>query len=483
MIRYSPVYSLLCSLALLACVSAEPVDSKAPLSVNYNRDIKPILAAACFHCHGPDEEHREADLRLDTEEGTQSVFGGSDLDDAEAWLRITSTDADDRMPPLDADYQLSKQETELLARWIQQGAEWQPHWAFVSPSRSPLPKPGTSSDPAIDQFLARAMEAQQLQPTPPADRARWLRRVTYDLTGLPPTLTELDDFLADSDPKAHEKVVDRLLASPRFGERMALAWLDAARYGDTSVFHGDGPRDMWAWRDWVINAYNDNMPFDQFTVEQLAGDLIPDATVEQKIASAFNRNNATTDEGGAIAEEFRVEYAVDRVKTTSTVWLGLTMECAQCHDHKYDPISQQEYYQFFAYFNQAADKGMQTRNGNAAPMVDVPNYAQAAEVATVQQEIRRTEADLEARAEALAEDFQRMGGSSRIVGREQRHRAHRYDRIFSVRRTEGGNGKGLNRFQAYRNHPRPTRLERRQIRRGNSDGRQPLRRPRESGRL
>src|SRR5690606_1793166 len=192
-------------------------------------------------------------------------------------------------------------------------------------------------------------------------------RVTFDLTGLPPTIDEIDAFLNDDSPDAYEKVVDRLLNSPHFGERMAVNWMDAARYGDTSVFHADGPRDMWPWRDWVIEAYNSNKPFDEFTVEQLAGDLLPDATTEQKLASGFLRNNATTDEGGAIAEEFRVEYAVDRVKTTATVWMGLTMQCGQCHSHKYDPISQEDYYRFFAYFNQAADPGMQTRQGNQTP--------------------------------------------------------------------------------------------------------------------
>ena len=293
---------------------------------------------------------------------------------------------------------------------LEQGAAPESHWAFVTPHKSALPRDDTLEALVnvhpIDRFIDRRLRSEGLQRSPQADRERLLRRVTFDLTGLPPTLTEIDDFLADAGPDAYERVVDRLLASQRFGERMAVAWLDAARYGDTSVFHGDGPRDMWAWRDWVINAYNDNKSFDEFTVEQLAGDLIPEATVEQRIASAFNRNNATTDEGGAIAEEFRVEYAVDRVKTTSMVWLGLTIECAQCHEHKYDPISQEEYYQFYAYFNQAADPGMQTRNGNTAPSVDVPNYQTQAELAAIRQELRRTQADLDARRRDAEEEFQ-----------------------------------------------------------------------------
>lgn len=378
--------------------------------VAFNRDVRPILAAACVGCHGPDEHRREADLRLDVDEGIEQVFRGGALDNAAAWARITSEDADQRMPPVDAERQLTGDEIAVLRAWIEQGAPWQRHWAFIRPQRSPLSKQSAATDRVdvhpIDQFLDRRRQASGLSAAARADGARLLRRVTFDLTGLPPTLAEIDEFLSDQRPNAYERVVDRLLASPHFGERMAVAWLDAARYGDTSVFHGDGPRDMWAWRDWVINAYNNNKPFDDFTVEQLAGDLIPEATTEQRIASAFNRNNATTDEGGAIAEEFRVEYAVDRVKTTSMVWLGLTMECAQCHDHKYDPISQEDYYRFYAYFNQSADPGMQTRKGNTAPTVDVPNYQAQARLATVQQQLRRVEADLAARRLAAESDFQ-----------------------------------------------------------------------------
>ena len=235
-----------------------------------------------------------------------------------------------------------------------------------------------------------------------------LRRLTFDLTGLPPTIAEIDQFLADAkvDPNvAYEKVVDRLLASKHFGERMALMWMDAARYGDSSVFHADGPRDMWPWRDWTINAYNANKPFDEFTVEQIAGDLIPDSTLEQKIATGFNRNNATTDEGGAIAEEFRVEYAVDRVKTTSMVWMGLSLECAQCHNHKYDPITMEDYYRFFAYFNQAADPGMQTRRGNQTPIVDVFDPDRVSQAAILKQKLPTLEAKRDERGKAVEPDF------------------------------------------------------------------------------
>ena len=397
--------SLICLLYCSPVVNAR----QAIAASRFNRDVRPILSAACFQCHGPDEHKRKADLRLDTAEGIERAFSGGRLADSEAWRRILSTDETERMPPVDSQRKISVEELKVLRDWSEQGAEWEGHWAFIAPQKPAMPRDDVvepfANDHPIDRFIDRRLRAEGLQRSPEADRERLVRRVTFDLTGLPPTLEKIDDFLEDQSSNAYERVVDRLLASNHFGERMALAWLDAARYGDTSVFHGDGPRDMWAWRDWVINAYNDNKPFDNFTIEQLAGDLIPEATVEQRIASAFNRNNATTDEGGAIAEEFRVEYAVDRVKTTSMVWLGLTMECAQCHEHKYDPISQEEYYRFYSYFNQAADPGMQRRTGNTAPTADVPNYQAKAELADIRQELRRTQADLDVRRRNAETDF------------------------------------------------------------------------------
>lgn len=250
-----------------------------------------------------------------------------------------------------------------------------PHWAFVAPTSSALPEVAKKDWPRneLDYFVLARLEEEGLQPTAEANRETLIRRLTLDLTGLPPTMAEVEAFLTDKSPDAYEKVVDRLLASAHYGERMAVMWLDLARYGDSSVYHTDGNREMWAWRDGVIEAYNANKPFDQFSIDQLAGDLIPDASLAQQVASGFNRNNGTTDEGGTIEEEFRIEYAVDRVKTTATTWLGLTMECAQCHDHKYDPISQKEYYQFFAFFNRSTDKGKQQGGRNAPPLVEIPN--------------------------------------------------------------------------------------------------------------
>jgi hypothetical protein len=346
--------------------------------VLFNRDIRPIMSDTCFLCHGPDSSQREADLRLDTPEGAYADREGSaaiipgDPDESLLIWMINAEDEEDIMPPLEHHRALTKEEKDLFYRWIEQGAEYDQHWAFVAPTRPTVP--AFAEDPptnAIDAFIRKRLEQEGLTFSAEADRATLIRRLSFDLTGLPPKLEEVYAFVSDPSPDAYEKQVDRLLASPHFGERMALMWLDAARYGDSSVMHADGPRDMWPWRDWVIDAYNSNQPYDQFSIEQIAGDLLADATVAQKIATGFNRNHPSSDEGGAIPEELRVGYVVDRVKTTSNVWLGLTMECAQCHDHKYDPISQKEYYQFYAYFNNTADPGMQTRKENQAPLVEL----------------------------------------------------------------------------------------------------------------
>ncbi|MGB7347389.1 MAG: DUF1553 domain-containing protein [Pirellulaceae bacterium] len=356
---------------MLTCASF----AKEP--IRFDRDVRPILSDKCFFCHGPDSEHRQADLRLDIEADAKAdAIVANDSQASEMIARLISDDPDTLMPPPDSHRKLSKHEIQTLTRWVAEGANWSAHWSFeqpvsVKPNNTPTRKHADWARGSIDEFVLSKMQEFGRQPRPEASREKLLRRLSFDLTGLPPTLDQIDSFVADQSPSAYEKVVDRLLQSGHFGERMAMKWMDAARYGDTSVYHADGPRDMWAWRDAVVDAYNNNMPFDQFSIMQLAGDLIEDAPVNQKILAGFNRNNGTTDEGGAIAEEYRVEYAVDRVKTTSTVWLGLTMECAQCHDHKYDPISQKEYYQFYAFFNVSADGGMQSRSGNAEPKIDI----------------------------------------------------------------------------------------------------------------
>ena len=353
-------------------------------TVSFNRDIRPILSSKCFHCHGPSDKFRKAKLRLDLEESALSERDGiraivpGNLDESELWHRILSDDPEEMMPPPESKKPMSKEEISLFKTWIAEGAKWEDHWSFSEIKQPALPEvsnPDWSRNP-IDRFVLRNLDKRGLKPSPEADRRTLARRLFLDLTGLPPSPAEVKGFLDDKSPDALERLVDRLLSSDGYAERMALVWMDAARYGDTSVFHDDGPRTMWPWRDWVLNAYKNNMPFDQFTIEQLAGDLLPESTVDQKIASGFNRNHATTDEGGVIAEEFRVEYVVDRVKTTANVWMGLTMECAQCHSHMYDPISQEEYYSFYAFYNNNADPGMQTRRGNQAPVVNVESSDQ-----------------------------------------------------------------------------------------------------------
>jgi len=302
----------------------------------FNRDIRPILSDKCWACHGPDEHERKGDLRLDTHEGALSVIDLKHPNKSELLKHITHSDPDELMPPPEAKKPLEAEEIERLKQWVAAGAEWQDHWAFRPPVKPDVPE---GEDHPIDAFVARGLAKDGHKLSPEADRRALVRRVAYDFTGEPPTLEEIETFVADKSKDAYEKMVDRFLAKRAFGERMALVWMDAARYGDSSVYHADGPRFMWGWRDWVINSYNDNKPFDAFTVEQIAGDLMPEATLMQKVASGFNRNHGTTDEGGAIFEEYRIEYVVDRVKTTSSIWLGLTMECSQCHDHSSSPSS------------------------------------------------------------------------------------------------------------------------------------------------
>jgi hypothetical protein len=309
--------------------------------------------------------------------------------------RITHRDDAMRMPPVDSGRKLSEAEIELLTEWIRQGARWQQHWSFVTPTRPALPKVQNTAWPknAIDYFVLAKLEAEGLQPSPEADRATLLRRVSFDLTGLPPTTKELDEFLNDASPNAYEKVVDRLLASSRYGERMAYRWLDAARYADTNGYQIDGDRSAWRWRDWVIEAFNANKPFDEFVVEQLAGDLLPNPTLDQRIATAFNRNHRINAEGGIVPEEYRIEYVVDRVDTTSTVFMGLTFGCARCHNHKYDPLSQKEFYQLSAYFNSIDEDGHSFDWGNSPPVMAAPTREQQAQLAQFNQQIVSAEND------------------------------------------------------------------------------------------
>jgi hypothetical protein len=343
----------------------QQVGSSKP--IDYNRDIKPILSENCYACHGPDHEKRKAGLRLDLRDelfkplksGAIAVVPG-DLIKSELVRRITAADQDDRMPPLKSGHTLTPAQIETLTRWVQEGARWSGHWAYLKPERPPLPdvKNQAWARNPIDGFVLARLERDGLQPSPEADKSRLIRRASLDLRGLPPTVEEVDDFLYDNSPGAYDKLVDRFLKSPHYGERMAQDWLDLARYADSQGYHHDSHRDLWPWRDWVIKAFNDNKPFDQFTLEQLAGDLLPNPTRDQRIATGFHRNEMTTSEGGAMPEEYAVKYVVGRVDTTARVWLGTSLACAECHDHKYDPITQKEYYRFFAYFNTIAENGL-----------------------------------------------------------------------------------------------------------------------------
>jgi len=366
---------------LLALIVPAVVPGADP-TVDFNRDVRPILSDHCFKCHGPDEKERKAELRLDTRESAvgQEVIVPGKSDQSELVRRITAQDPAQRMPPPSTGKRLTQSQIETLRRWIDQGAPYAKHWAFIPPKR----QPGGS----IDEFIRQRLEAAGLTPSPEANRETLIRRVTLDLTGLPPTPAEIDAFLRDSSPDAYEKVVDRLLSSPRFGERLALDWLDAARFADTHGYHIDSGRDMTRWRDWVINAFNRNLPFDQFTIEQLAGDLLPNATVDQKIASGFNRNHMINFEGGAIPEEYHTAYIVDRVNTTATVWLGLSLACAQCHDHKYDPFTQRDYYRLYAFFHNVPENGLDGSRGNAAPLLRFPTPQQQQELDRLAEELR-----------------------------------------------------------------------------------------------
>lgn len=361
-----PALSCLVGATLLVAVpSLRPAP---PDKVDYNYHIKPILSDRCYACHGPDEKARKAKLRLDTKEQAfkaledgWAVITPGKPNQSELIRRITTKDVDDLMPPPKSNLALTPDEIELLRRWVAQGAEWGKHWAFV-----PLPE-RTDPKASIDYFVQARLEREILKPSPEATKERLLRRVTFDLTGLPPTLEEIDAFLADKSPQAYERVVDRLLASPAYGERMAVDWLDVARYADTYGYQADRFNHLWPWRDWVIQAFNKNLPYDEFIIWQLAGDLLPNATREQRMATAFNRNHRQTNEGGSVEEEFRVEYNADRVHTAAGAFMGLTMECARCHDHKYDPISQKDYYRLFAFFNSTDESGLYSHFTDAIP--------------------------------------------------------------------------------------------------------------------
>ncbi len=395
--RFSSV--LPAAIAAGVLLSALPVHAD---TIQFNRDIRPLLSDACFQCHGPDKAARKAKLRLDIEaeakavrDGVASIVPGDPMA-SESFLRMTTHDEDDLMPPAESGKSLTKDEIALIKKWIEQGAPWQGHWAYVRPERPTAPEVKTADWPQspIDYFVLQRLEQEGLNPSAEADKRTLIRRATFDLTGLPPTPDEVGAFLDDEGPNAFEKVVDRLLRSPRYGERMAMHWLDLVRYADTVGYHGDQDFSVWPYRDYVIRAFNDNMPFDRFTREQLAGDLLKDPTRDQLVASGYNRLLMITAEGGAQDKEYLAKYAADRVRTTGTTWLGSTAGCAECHDHKFDPYTMEDFYSLESFFADLDEKGFYggaNRDGRWGPSMQLPTPEETARMKQFDGEIARLE--------------------------------------------------------------------------------------------
>ena len=413
------------SLLLAAFAPGAACGAALPDKVDFNFHIKPLLSDRCFACHGPDEKGRKGKLRLDTAEGAfkalddgMFVVKPRDPAHSEVMRRITAKDLDDIMPPVKSKLSLTADEIALIRRWVEQGAEWKKHWAFISVGLTPVPglaKSKTQNVNPIDKFILARLEGEGLKPAPEAKKEHLIRRLSFDLTGLPPTLAEVDAFLADSSPQACERVVDRLLASPAYGERMAVDWLDVARYADTYGYQSDRFNHLWPWRDWVISAFNRNVRINDFITWQIAGDLLPNPTREQRMATAFNRLHRQTNEGGSVDEEFRVEYNADRVHTMAGAFLGLTMECARCHDHKFDPITQKDYYRLFAFFNSTDESGLYSHFTDAIPSPTVLLFKDDAEEQKhreMKQAIAAKEQELVVRRTAATADFAKWSGES-----------------------------------------------------------------------
>ena len=419
---------LCCALFLMAACNPPITEDEAllaslPEHVDFNYHVRPILSDRCFQCHGPDENTRETGLRLDTEEGAfaalsesprkKAIVAGS-LRRSELAHRIVSDDPDYVMPPPASNLTLTDYEVALLRKWIDQGAAWKAHWAFIRPEKPELPEVDDADWPnnEIDHFVLARLEREGIAPSPRADRERLLRRVYLDLTGLPPDVAEIDAFLADTTHDAYARVVDTLLTSTAYAERMAVDWMDVSRYADSHGYHADGYRMMWPWRDWVIKAFDENMPYDEFITLQLAGDLLPNATVDQKLATAFHRNHQMTAEGGIVDEEYRLQYVADRTNTTARAFMGLTMECAQCHDHKFDPVSQAEYFQMTAFFNNLNEVGMTGDDGNAGPMLLLFEEGQEAQLAALRDSIDALEQRIEQRTKVLEAEFKGLSANA-----------------------------------------------------------------------
>ncbi len=394
---FSAAFGLICLCRSGALANA--AEPKKP--IDFNRDIRPILSDNCFSCHGPDEKQRKSKLRLDTQSGLFSPHDGGlivkpgNLTESEIFQRITSTDKDEVMPPPETNKKLKPEQVQLVREWISQGAPFQQHWSYAVPVKQAEPKAETTwAKSPIDKFLLSEMAKKGLTPNNTATKETLIRRLTLDLTGLPPTLPEVSAFLADNSPNAYDKLVDRLINSPQYGENMARGWLDVARYADTHGLHLDNERSMWPYRDWVVKAFNENLPYDQFTIWQLAGDQLPNPTTDQQVASGFNRCNVTTSEGGSIDAELLVRYAVDRADTTSAVFMGLTAGCAVCHDHKFDPISQKDFYSLYSFFYNLADPAMDGNRVDTPPILKLPTDAQKKKIAELDKQISDSEKQL-----------------------------------------------------------------------------------------
>ena len=386
------VLVLVSSAAVTHAAETHPAASQR--LIDFNRDVRPILSENCFACHGPDKNKRKAGLRLDLREDATAKLDSGDYAvvpadvTRSALVKVIATDdEEDRMPPKKTGKRLTKAQITLLREWIAQGAGFKQHWSYLTPERPPLPSVQNKTWPrnAIDNFILSRLEREGLKPSGEAGKPTLIRRVTLDLTGLPPTLADVDAFVADKSPTAYEGVVDRLLASAAFGERLAQQWLDLARYADSDGYHADAPRSMWQYRDYVIRSFNNNKPFDQFVIEQLAGDLLPNPTLDQRIATAFSRNGMSSTEGGADPDEYMNKYVTDRVNTFGTVFLGSSTACTECHDHKYDQFTQREYYQLYDFFNRIPERGLDS--DPAPPFVKLPTPEQSASIAKLTQEI------------------------------------------------------------------------------------------------
>lgn len=370
-----------------------PSSIRSAENISFNRDVRPLLADRCFSCHGPDSASRKAGLRLDLEEAAKGTHDGmtpiipGDPGGSTIMQRMTHADPDELMPPPESKISMKAAEIAVLRRWIEQGAKWERHWSFIAPEKSEFTTNNKAPAKWIDHYVRQKLAQAGLKASSPADPALLLRRLSFDLTGLPPTIEELDSFLADPSDAAYGKAVDQLLASSAFGERMALEWLDVARYGDTDGLFEDHPRSIYPWRDWLVRAFNQNLPYNAFVAWQVAGDLLPDATEEQKLATGFLRNNVTSNEGGIIGEDYRIKYVVDRVNTTATAFLGLTLECAQCHDHKYDPMTQREYYEFSGFFNSMIGRG--NTKGSTDPLLKLQTPENKARLVQIADELKQ----------------------------------------------------------------------------------------------